>query len=92
MTIIYILNPLKEQQEELQFILTIVNKLNHFRKADLDTVNDEFELIWIEIRNNKGKNFLCGCTYRHPNSDVSNFMEYVESTFTKFNKDKYNAF
>ena len=48
--------------------------------------------MWIEIRNNKGKNFLCGCAYRHPNSDTSNFIEYVESTFTKFNKDKYNVF
>ena len=68
------------------------NKLNHFRREDLDTVNDEFESIWIEIRNNKGKNFLCGCAYRHSNSDISNFIDYVESTFTKFNKDKYNVF
>ena len=30
--------------------------------------------------------------YRHPNSDISNFIEHVESTFTKFNKDKYNVF
>ena len=68
------------------------NKLNHFRREDLDTVNDEFESIWIEVRNKKGKNFLCGCAYRPPNSDISNFIEYVESTFTKFNKNKYNVF
>ena len=90
MAIIYILNPLKEQQEELQFMLTI--NFDHPRREDLDTVNDELESIWIEIRNNKGKNFLCGCAYRDPNSDISNFIEYVESTFTKFNKDKYNMF
>ena len=65
------------------------NKLNHFRRENLDTVNNEFESIWIEVRNNNGKNFLCDCAYRHPNSDISNFIEYVESTFTKVNKDKY---
>ena len=27
------------------------NKLDHIRRDDLNTVNDEFESIWIEIRN-----------------------------------------
>ena len=47
------------------------NKLDNFRREDL---NDEFESIWIEIRNKKGKNFLCGYAYRHRNSGISNFI------------------
>ena len=39
----------------------------------------------------KRAKLLCGCAYRHPNSKIANFIEYVESTFTKSNKDKYNV-
>ena len=37
----------------------------------------------------KRENFLCGCFYRDPNTDVSSFMDYLESTFTKVNQQKY---
>ena len=33
------------------------NKVDHFRKEELDIVNDEFESIWIEIRNKRAKTF-----------------------------------
>ena len=46
----------------------------------------------VEIKNKKGKNFLCGCFYRHPNTDVSNFMDYLESTFSQVNQQKYQVF
>ena len=59
---------------------------------DLSILHDEFESLWVEIKNKKGKNFLCGCCYRHPNTDVSNFMDYLESTFTKVNQQKYQVF
>ena len=37
------------------FAIYADNKLDHFRTEDLDTVNDEFESIRIEIRNKKEK-------------------------------------
>ena len=45
-----------------------------------------------EINNKKSKNFLCGCLYRHPNTDTAKFMEYTESTLTKVDKNKYAVF
>ena len=48
--------------------------------------------IWIEIKNKKGNNFLCGCLYQHQNTDTAKFMEYIESTLTKIDKNKYAAF
>ena len=50
------------------------NKLDHFRKDDLSVIEDDFESLWIEINNNKGKNIMCGYIYRHPNRDPNNFF------------------
>ena len=30
--------------------------------------------------------------YRHPNTDVNSFTQYMETAFTEMNKDKYNIF
>ena len=39
---------------------------------------DEFDVLWVEIKNKKGKNFLIGCAYHHSNTDSLNFIEYIE--------------
>ena len=70
----------------------VKDKLDHFKRDDLSILHNEFESLWIEIKNKKGKNFLCGCFYRHPNTDISNFMDYLESTFSKVNQQKYQVF
>ena len=68
----------------------VKDKLDHFKKDDLSILHYEFESIAVEIKNNKGKNFLC--IIHHPNTDVSNFMDYLESTFSKVNQQKYQVF
>ena len=68
------------------------NKLDHFKRDDLSILHDEFESIWVEIKNKRRKNFLCGCFYCHPNTDVSNFTDYLESTFSKVNQQNYQVF
>ena len=70
----------------------VKDNLDHSRIDDMCTTNNEFEVLWIEIKNRKGKNFLCGCAYRHPNTDSNNFLEYLEKTFVKINKNKYDIF
>ena len=35
---------------------------------------------------------LCGCLYLHPNTDTAKFIEYIESTLTKIDKNKYAVF
>ena len=67
----------------------IDEKLDHFKRDDLSKYDENFEAVWVEIKNKNGKNYLCGCVYRHPYTDVTSFTEYMETAFTKMNKDKY---
>ena len=51
-----------------------------------------FESVWMEISNKSSKNVVCGCIYRHPNNDMSDFLLYLESslkTLASENKDVY---
>ena len=56
----------------------------------LNTTNDEYESIWIEINNEKSKNIVCGSIYRHPrnnNDHFKNFLQYLESSLNKLIKE-----
>ena len=68
------------------------NKLDHFKRDDLGKLDDDFESVWIEIKKKKGKSSLCGCIYRHPSSNVTELVEYVETTLTKLNNKNYDIF
>ena len=35
---------------------------------------------------------ICGCIYRHPNTDPTKFLEYIESTISKIDCNKYEIF
>ena len=59
------------------------NKLDYFERKDLSILHEEFESIWVEMKNKRGKNFPCGCIYRHPNTDISHFIKYMERTISK---------
>ena len=72
--------------------LYVNNRLDHLERNDLGKLDDDSESIWIEIKNKKGKNFLCGCLYRHLNTDTAKFMEYIESTLTQIDQNKYAVF
>ena len=63
--------------------LYVKSLYNPFERFDLKTQVDTFEGVWIEISNKNSKNVLCGCIYRHPNYDVSDFLVYMESVLKK---------
>ena len=46
----------------------------------------------LKLKKKKGKRSLCGCIYRHRNSDVTKLAEYVETTLTKLNNKNYDIF
>ena len=49
--------------------------LHHEIRWDLGVLDDDFELLWVEIKTgHKSKNILCSCTYRHPDTDVGKFL------------------
>ena len=74
----------------MQYILKI--NLDHISKDNLNIINDDFVAVWIEIKNKKSKNIVCGCVYRHPNRDPTKFFEYLETTFAQLNKENQNIF
>ena len=61
----------------------VKNDIDVVERNDLNIINKAFECLWVEIRNEKHKNIVCGCLYRHPNSDIDDFREYISKCLTK---------
>ena len=72
--------------------LYVKENLDHIMRYDLSIVEDEFETIWVEIKNAKSDNILCVCTYRHPNTDIKKYIEYMDKTMLKISKESKLVF
>ena len=73
-------------------ILFFLSIFDSFERVDLKTQTSEYQSIWVEIKNEKSKNIVCGCVYRHPRYDMSNFLNYMDTTLktlTDENKEIY---
>ena len=68
------------------------NNFNATEREDLKKIDDCFEAIWIEINVEKSKNIVCGCVYRHPNTDISIFENYINKCLTKLAKEKKDCY
>ena len=71
---------------------TIIQKTYVTERIDLNICHDLYESIWIEIKNKKSKNIICGSIYRHPNDNImayDKFLGYLELCLSKLsNKNK----
>ena len=38
---------------------------------------NDYESLWIEIHNSKGRNTICGAFYRHPHGNVDAFLNHI---------------
>ena len=56
-------------------------------RTDLNVQTKDYESIWVEISNDKSKNIVCGCIYRHPMYQQADFLEYMDSTLHKITKE-----
>ena len=54
--------------------LYIKSCLAPIHRADLSKDNNDFETVWVEAENKHGKNYLFCCAYRHPSSNLDNFL------------------
>ena len=50
--------------------------------------NLDFEALWIEILTHGQPNVLCGVIYRHPNGNIDNFMNYINSKVSKIHQEE----
>jgi len=65
-------------------------KLDVIERIDMKIQHDHFESVWIELKNKKGKNVICGSLYRHPHDIVDiyqNFLNYLETCISKITKE-----
>ena len=68
------------------------DNLNTTEHDDLIEINDSFEAIWIEINMVKTKNIICGCIYRHPNTDISIYENYISKCLRLINREKKTCY
>ena len=66
--------------------------MDHIIRDDLSTVDDDYEILWVEIKNHKSKNFLYCCLYRHPSTDMSNFIDHIDLALQKVQKENKTVF
>ena len=71
-------------------LLYISNKHDFVERPDLQLYKTkELESVFVEVSNPRGKNYLIGCIYRHPNMDVTEFNNlYLDRLFEKISKEK----
>jgi hypothetical protein len=56
-------------------------------REELTTATEDFEALWVEICADGQQNLICGVIYRHPNSNLNNFLDYINSTTDKINRE-----
>ena len=67
--------------------------LDYTIRDNLSVVSDEYETLWAEINTgSKANNILCCCAYRHPNTEVKSFIEYMDNTLQKLEKSNNTIF
>ena len=62
---------------------------------DLNQKNAHYESVWVELKNKKSKNVICGSIYRHPhdtNDIYNNFLKELEFNLTKITKENKIAY
>ena len=71
---------------------SVNSQLDHHVRNDLSAIHEDYETIWVEINNHKGKNFLCCCLYRYPSSDMTSFTDHMTSILQKTQKENKTLF
>ena len=72
--------------------LYIDSKFNSFERTDLKIQTDDFESSWGEITNNKSKNIVIGCIYRHPRYNINEFLTYIEKCLNVLGKENKEVY
>ena len=70
----------------------VKNAFDSIERTDLNVQHDDFESSWIEIKNKRSKNIICGCIYRHPRYNLTDFIAYMDKCLhilVKENKEVY---
>ena len=72
--------------------LYVKSNLDYIIRDDLNVLENEFETIWVEIKNKKSQNVLCCCAYRHPNTEIDKFNKYINRVMANISKENKLVF
>ena len=56
-------------------------------RPDLTLSTDDFETLWVEMQNGSQCNMICGVIYRHPHGNMQNFLDFLNSTIEKIDRE-----
>ena len=62
-------------------------KFNIIERKDLKAQNEDYESVWVEIKNKFSKNIVIGCIYRRPRYNFKEFMCYLENCLMKLTRE-----
>ena len=65
----------------------IKNNFNYVIRSEFTLSDSDYEALWIEIQLVGQSNIICAVMYRHPNGNLDNFMNYVNSTIEKIHHE-----
>ena len=65
----------------------IKNNFNYVIRSEFTLSDSNYEALWIEIQLVGQSNIICAVLYRHPNGNLDNFMNYVNSTIEKIHHE-----
>ena len=78
--------PLRQIQIKVEQSFIQKNIFDVTERLDLNVCHELYESTWIEIKNKKNKNVICGSIYRHPNNNImayEKFLGYLELCFVE---------
>ena len=65
----------------------VIKKFNNIERKELKALNEDYDSVWVELKNKFSKNIVTGCIYRHPRYNFKEFMCYLENCLTKLTKE-----
>lgn len=65
----------------------IKNNFKYVIRSEFTLSDSDYEALWKEIQLVGQSNIICAVMYRHPNGNLDNFMNYVNSTIEKIHHE-----
>ena len=66
--------------------------MNYKTSEDLSVTKDDFEMVCVEFLSQTDKNTIYCCVYRHPNTDVQEFLNLIDNLLRKVTKERKSVF
>ena len=69
--------PYQSHGQNVNVAFYVKSGLTPVPRPDLSKDSTDFESVWVEVENKSCKNYLLCCAYRHSNSSIDTFSEYL---------------